>query len=128
MVFGTLELRGNSLKTHNDVYVLDGISLVSTRRPFLSSGLSFAGLLTLFGAGTIDLLYAGELLLIIGLVAVSAAIGLCIGQLRLVSRDLRGSPMGDAVYGTYGHLKGERLRIADAVQRARGGMSAGGAS
>ena len=121
MIFGTLKLRGNSLKTRNDVYVLDGISVVSTRRPFFSTGISLAGLLTLFGIGTVDLLYAGELILLVSLAVTSLTFGLIIGQLRLVSRDLRNSPIADAVYGTYGHLSRERLKIAAAVQQARKG-------
>lgn len=128
MVFGTLELSSTSLTTHNDVYVLDGIRLVSTRRPLLSSCMTFAGLLAIFGLGTFDLLFTGELLLLLCLITSSVALGLNLGQLRLVSRDLRGSPMADAVYGTYGHLKHERLRIADAMRRARQNAPKGGAA
>ena len=42
-----------------------------------------------------------------------------IGQLRLVSRDLRGSPMADAVYGTYPDLNRRRREIADAIGRTK---------
>ena len=121
MVFGTLKLTRNTLTTHNDVYVLDSISVVSIRRPFFSTGMLLAGLLTLFGIGTFDLLYVGELILLASLAVASLTFGLTIGQLHLVSRDLRNSPIAEAVYGTYGHLTRERLKIAEAVQQARKG-------
>lgn len=122
MVFGKLHLTADTLTTHNDSYVLSGLSAVSTRRPFLSSAIAMAALLILLGLGTIDILYAGEMLLIAASAGLFLGLGLTIGQLRLVSRDLRGSPIADAVYGTYGHLTRERLKIAVAVQASnRGG-------
>ena len=55
------------------------------------------------------------------LAAVSLVLGLKIGQLRLISRDLAGANATDAVYGTYGHLNRERRKIAAAVERVKSG-------
>lgn len=121
MIFGKLSLGANALHTHNDSYVLQSVSAVSTRRPFLSSAVAVSAFLTLFGVGFVDILYGEELLALAIFVSVALTLGLTIGQLRLVSRDLRGSPIADAVYGTYGHLNRLRPQIADAVERAKAG-------
>lgn len=120
MILGKLALGANALHTHNDSYVLQSVSAVSTRRPFLASAVVVSIFLTLFGVGFADILFAGELLAL----AIFVGVALTLGQLRLVSRDLRGSPIADAVYGTYRHLNRLRPQIADAVERAK----AGGAS
>lgn len=124
MILGRLSLGEKALQTHNDSYVLDSISAVSTRRPFLSIGLIISGLLGTFTLSFLDLLYLHE----IGGLALAAILvlvgGLSVGQLRLVSRDLRGSPIADAIYGSYRHLNRLRPEIADAVERAKtGGVS-----
>ena len=124
MIFGELTIGTNALHTHNDSYVLQSVSAVSTRRPFLSSAAAVSAFLMLFGVGFADILYPQELLALAISVGVALTLGFTIGQLRLVSRDLRGSPIADAVYGTYRHLNRLRPQIADAVERAK----AGGAS
>ena len=47
--------------------------------------------------------------------------GLNLAQLRLLSRDLGVNEAPDAVYGTYAHLKRERLKISSAVAEAKSG-------
>lgn len=121
MIFGKLRLGANALHTHNDSYLLQSVSAVSTRRPFLSSAVVVSAFLTLFGVGFADILYGKELLALATFVGVVLTLGLTIGQLRLVSRDLRGSPIADAVFGTYGDLNRLRPQIADAVERAKAG-------
>lgn len=111
----------NVLHAHNDTYVLDSISAVSTRRPFLSAGLMIAALITGFCLAFVDILYVGELAALASISLLSAIGGLTIGQLHLTSRDLQGSPIADSVYGTYGHLNRLRPQIADAVERAKTG-------
>lgn len=117
MVFGTLTVGETALHTHNDSYILEGIKAVSTSRPFLSSGVMISVLTTIFGIGFNDILYVGELAAVGTVASVSLILGLKIGQLRLISRDLAGAHATDAVYGTYAHLNRERRKIAAAVER-----------
>jgi hypothetical protein len=121
MILGTLRLGGTALHTHNHSYILEGIKAVSTRRPFLSSGVLVAGHAGLFAIGFNDLLYVGEIAALVATSGFSLAFGLCIGQLRLISRDLTGAQATEAVYGTYRHLNLERLEIAAAVERMKSG-------
>ncbi len=115
MIFGTLTLEGNRLHTHNDTYVLSQITTISARRPFLGVGISIAALLSVFGVAFFDLLYAGEVVALLVVIAALVGGGLWLGQLRLLSRDLRGSPLGDAVWGGYHHLNRLRHQIAAAL-------------
>lgn len=124
MILGKLRLGETALHTHRDSYVLQGISAISTRRPFLSTGLMIGALTATFTISFFDILYTTEITVLTTTTLLSVVGGLTIGQLRLVSRDLRGSPIADAVFGTYGHLNRLRPQIADAVERAK----AGGAS
>ena len=126
MILGTFKLHETSLETSNDDYMLETVSTVSTRRPFLSAGLMIGGLLSLFTFSFADILTFAE---ITGLTVASGfclVVGLSIGRLHLVSRDLRGSPVADAVYGTYAHLNRERPKVVAAIARAK--AKAGGAS
>jgi hypothetical protein len=121
MILGTLRLDGTALHTHNHSYMLEGIKAVLTRRPFLSSGVLVAGHAGLFAIGFIDILYVREIAALVATIGLSLAFGLCIGQLRLISRDLTGAQATQAVYGTYRHLNRERLAIAAAVERMKSG-------
>ena len=121
MVFGTLNIGETSLHTHNDSYILEGIKAVSTSRPFLSSGVMISALTTVMGVGFADILYAGELTAVGAVASVSLILGMKIGQLRLISRDLAGAQATDAVYGTYAHLNRERRKIAAAVEQVKSG-------
>jgi len=124
MIFGTLRLGETALHTHNDSYVLEGIKAVSTRRPFLSAGLVIGTLVAGFTISFSDILYPGEIAALIVTAFLSIIGGLSIGRLQLVSRDLTGSSIADAVYGTYSDLNRRRPLIADAVERAKtGGVS-----
>ena len=119
MIFGKLTLSDTALHTHADSYMLETITAVSTRRPFLSAGLIIGGLSALFGLSFGDLLYPEEItaLAVIGTLALTGGWG--IGQLQLVSRDLKGSPIADAVYGTYPHLRRLRPQIVATAARAK---------
>ncbi|MEO0486241.1 MAG: hypothetical protein AAF092_10050 [Pseudomonadota bacterium] len=119
MIFGKLILHPTRLQTSNDHYQLHGIRVVSVRRPFLSAGLLVGALLTGFALSFWDLLYDGERISLCIFIALAVLGGWCIGQLRLVSRELVNSPLGEAVYGTYRHLRRESTRIALAADAAR---------
>jgi hypothetical protein len=121
MIFGKLTLGATALHTHNDSHVLSTIVGVSTRRPFLASGLMTGGLVGLFGLSFADILTVGEIVGLSALSVGSIVLGLTLGQLTLVSSALRGSQLADSVMGSYGHLNRLRPRIIDAVERAKGG-------
>ncbi|CUI01870.1 hypothetical protein [Leisingera aquaemixtae] len=119
MIFGKLELGETSLHTHNDSYVLASVSVVSTRRPFRPAGLMIGALTGLFAMAFLDILYVGEIAALITVTVLSLLGGWHIGCLQLTSRDLRGSPIAEAVYGSYSHLNRLRPKIIEAVERAK---------
>ena len=119
MIFGRISITDTTLETHNDSYALASVSAISARRPFLSAGFMIGGLTALFGLAFHDILYTGELASLAAVSLICLFGGLFIGRLQLVSRDLRGSPIADAVFGTYGHLNRLRPQILNARDRAR---------
>lgn len=123
MIFGSLNVDTEAVHTHRDSYLLDQISVVSVRRPFLAMGLLLAGGLALFAIGFGDLLFGGEQVLIWSFMIISLIAGWWIGQLQLLSRDLRGSELMGAVFGAYRVLNDKRRQIIKAkrsVQRYPG--------
>lgn len=121
MIFGKLIIKDAVLHTHRDSFILEGIKKVSIHRPFLSTGVMIASLAGLFAVGFEDILYPGELALIVSVAGAAMSFGLNLAQLRLISRDLGVSEAPDAVYGTYAHLKRERLKVSAAVAQAKSG-------
>lgn len=82
------------------------------RRPFIGGALLLAGGFGGFACAFADLLYPGEIGAILACCAACVAAGRTIGQLTLLSRDLRGSELAGMIWGTYGHLNRVRLEIA----------------
>lgn len=119
MIFGKLIINDGVLHTHRDSFILEGIKKVSIHRPFFSTGVMVASLMGLFTVGFADILYPGELVLLASVAVMAMLFGLNLAQLRLISRDLGVSEAPDAVYGTYAHLKRERLKISSAVAQAK---------
>lgn len=121
MIFGQLHISENVVHTHNDSYILSNITAVSARRPFLSSGILAAGLICVFGVAFADLLYPGEIVFIVASAAASLLIGFWLGQLQLLSRDLRGTELAAAIWGSYRHLNRIRRQVANAVNNVGSG-------
>jgi len=117
MIFGKFEIGDNVIHTHNDTHILSNITTISARRPFLGSGLMIAALIAGFGVSFLDLLYPEELATITIGVGACLFVGLWLGKLQLLSRDLRGSELGTAVYGGYRHLNQKRMQVAEAVNQ-----------
>jgi hypothetical protein len=123
MIIGFIQIdeEQGAVNTHRDSYLLDSITVASVRRPFfiggLMCGVGFAGFTVAFG----DLLYVYEI--IVTLVTASASIfsAYQVGQLKLLSRDLRGSELADVIWGRYASLNAVRLRIARAMSARRAG-------
>lgn len=121
MILGRVHVSASSIDTHRDSYLLEQLTVVSVRRPMLGSALMLAGGLALFTLGFSDLLYPAELIALSAASVISLLTGWQLGQLRLLSRDLRGSELSGAVFGTYAHLNRLRRQIADAARAGKSG-------
>lgn len=123
MIFGSLSIDDGAVQTHRDSYLLKHLTVVSVRRPLLGAALLLALGGGSFALAFADLLHAHEIKSIaLGCGAMLIA-GFWLGQLKLLSRDLRGSELSGAVWGSYGRLNLERRRITNAM-RATDGESA----
>ena len=116
MIFGSVSIDGHAVNTHRDSYLLPSLTVVSVRRPFLVGAVIFALGFGAFGLSFGDLLYESEIKILFGGCAGALLLGLSIGQLKLLSRDLRGSELAGMIWGTYGHLNRVRRKIIRAVQ------------
>jgi hypothetical protein len=124
MIFGKLTVHADYVETHRKDYMLYEISVVSVDLPLLAPACMLALGLGGFGFAFADLLYAPEImacmLIAVGLVMV----GTQLGRLTLLSRDLRGSELGNAVWGLRFSLNAKRRAITRALHMARnGGLS-----
>uniref|UniRef100_A0A2A4Z3B5 Uncharacterized protein n=1 Tax=OCS116 cluster bacterium TaxID=2030921 RepID=A0A2A4Z3B5_9PROT len=111
MILGSIYINNNAVITHRDSYVLNNLSVISVRRPFLGSafllGTAFSGFVCSFS----DLLYQNEIITIISISAASMVAGWNVGQLKLLSRDLRGSELSGAIWGSFSDLNLTRTKI-----------------
>ena len=119
MIFGSVDIDDAAVNTHRDSYLLSSLTVVSVRRPFLAGGLVVAAAFGGFAYAFNDLLFAIEIKIIAGGCAAALIAGLWIGQLKLLSRDLRGSELAGVIWGSYGRLNRVRREIA-AAMRQRG--------
>ncbi|MFD0917252.1 hypothetical protein ACFQ14_12600 [Pseudahrensia aquimaris] len=119
MVIGSIHVSGDYIETHRNSYRIRDITAASRSRPFLGASVIVAAGLSAFGLSFADLLYLHELVALFGLAASSLGVGLYLGQLKLLSRDLRGSDIACVIWGSYGHLDLIRRQIVMAM--ARGG-------
>lgn len=111
MIFGSVTINKDAVTTHRDTYLLKNISVVSVRRPFIAPALLVGGGLAGFGLVFADLLYPGEVIATTAFGIAAILIGWQAGQLKLLSRDLRGSDLSDAIWGQYCHLNQIRRDI-----------------
>ncbi|WP_375228637.1 hypothetical protein [Roseobacter sp. S98] len=121
MIFGAWNLTDTAFTTPRVSYRLDLISAVSVERPLLPLGVF--GLIggCAFAWRFHDLLYPQELLALAVGIPVLAILGVSLGHMKLLSRDLRGTPQMGAIWGTARHLNQLRREIMtarDAVMTA----------
>ena len=116
MIIGSVEIDNASVNTHRDSYLLPNITVVSVRRPFLAGSLICAAGFGGFGIAFADLLYPREIQFIIGGIVSSLFAGIWLGQLKLLSRDLRNSELSGAIFGSYNHLNRIRREIITAMR------------
>jgi hypothetical protein len=115
MIFGNFTLDDEALITHRDSYRLESLSVVSVRRPLLAPAILFAFGLGGFTLAFADLLYPHEMIMLAGMVGLGVSCGLWLGQLKLLSRDLRGSDLSDVIWGSYRQLNRARRQIMTAM-------------
>lgn len=111
-----------AVETPRDSYKLDHITVVSVRRPLLP-----VGIMALLCGGAFtwrfhDLLYAHEITALKLGIGVLVLLGVFLGRLQLLSRDLRGSELAGAAFGFYPHLNQVRRQIMRAVEAQKSGM------
>ena len=116
MSFGKIDIEDGAVHTRNDSYALASITVVSARRPFLGASLMIAGGILGFLIGFHYLMSPWEIAMVCALAASCLIAGLWLGQLQLLSRDLRGSELSGAVWGPYRRLNQERRKIARAAR------------
>lgn len=116
MIFGKINITRRAVETHKDSYRLEQLTVVSVRRPFLPLGVMAAIGGSAFAFRFSDLLYVHELQVLIGGSAVLSILCVKLGQLQLLSRDLRGSELTGAIWGGYGHLNRIRRQSMAAVE------------
>lgn len=121
MMIGFAKIEGSKVITHCDTHILRNITSISSRRPLLGGSIFFAGGIAGGGLAFIDLLYLHEVLVILCISGLIAYAGFQIGRLTLLSRDLRGSELADAIWGHHKDLQIKRHEIADAVVKSGGG-------
>jgi len=116
MIFGRIEIIDGSVSTHRDSYLLDRITTVSVRRPWLPATVLCAGGLMGYAAIFSDLLYPVEIFSIIAGAALSIGIASRLARLKFISRDLKGLEEGEAIYGDVASLNAMRRFIVKEVR------------
>lgn len=111
MNFNTAKIQNKTLVTHRSSYLLSSISAADVQRPILSIALAPAIGSCAFCWAFRDILYPVEIASIASGVIALLVVGTRIGQLKLVSRDLRGSELSGAVWGSTKHLKSIHAEI-----------------
>ena len=115
MIIGSVSLKNGAVITHRDSYLIKNISVVSVRRPYLAGAMLLGGAFSGFGFAFGDLLYMGEIITITGLSVAAIIAGAQIGQLSLLSRDLKGTELSGAVWGWHSSLQRIRNEIMAAL-------------
>lgn len=115
MIFGTIEINTGVLHTHNDSYTLTPGTNISAKRPFLGTGMIIAILILSFAISFEDILFSLELWIMAGIAAACVFTGMSLAQLIIINRDLRGSDLTVAAWGSYRHLNSIRKQVAEAI-------------
>jgi len=117
MIIGTVTVTDDAVITHRDSYLLNSLTVISVRRPILipSSMMALSG--AAFGIAFSDLLFPMEIVGIGIFVSAASLIGFQVGQLKLVSRDLKNTELSSAIWGQYHALQNHRHKIVDGVRR-----------
>ncbi len=119
MIFGTFTVTDDVVITHRDSYLLNSLTVVSVRRPILIPSLMVGLSGVAFGLAFSDLLFISEVAAT-GIIASGAIfLGIQLGQLKLVSRDLKNTELSSAVWGQYHDLQHHRHAIVEGVRNSK---------
>ena len=113
--FCEVDTERECVTTHRDSYLLHNLTVVSVRKPFLPAGMLFGAGFAGFTYAFSDLLYPAEIATTLGLSALALTVSWQIGQLKLLSRDLRGSELSGVIWGRFASLNRRRQEIVHAV-------------
>ncbi|MEX0956374.1 MAG: hypothetical protein WDZ83_14335 [Rhizobiaceae bacterium] len=119
MILGYVRVEDNAVVTHRDSYLLETLTVVSVRRPFLTPGAAFGFAFFGFAAMFMELLWAHEIVLTLTASMAAPMIAAQVGQLKLLSRDLRGSELAGVVWGRHADLNRVRAGIVRAMAARR---------
>lgn len=119
MIIGQLEIHDGTVSTHRDSYALEQLTVVSVRRPLLAPALMSSIALGAPCVAFADLIMPHEVAALLLLTAALLAVGSRAACLKLLSRDLRGSELGEVVWGDVGRLNRERRRIVEAMRSTK---------
>ncbi len=111
MIIGYIDIEQGAVVTHRDSFMLSTVSVVSVRRPYLAGALMLVAGVAGFVATFHDLLYEDEMLIAGGASIALLIVGFKVAQLSLLSRDLKGTELSSAVWGTNGDLQEARTDI-----------------
>lgn len=121
-ILGFVKIQDGAVVTHRDSYLLQNLTVISVRRPFLAPAIVIGGALAIFGLGFGDLLYVSEIIVLCIAVPAIVTFGFSIGQLQLLSRDLKNTELSGAVWGKHSALQAARSEIVNAVRRRWGSV------
>lgn len=118
MIIGHVRVEENVVITHRASYLITPSTVVAVPRPFrvpgVALGVAFFGFALIF----MDLLWPHEIVLTLMSSIAAPILAGQIGQLKLVSPDLRGSELSTVAWGTHGELD----RIRNRIMRVRSTM------
>ena len=118
MIIGYVTVKNGAVLTHRDSFILSSVSVVSVRRPYFAGALLLCVCTLGFIVTFHDLLYLDELK-VAGAISLGLLLsGYQVAQLTLLSRDLKGTELSSAVWGTAGDL--QRTRQIIVAERQRG--------
>lgn len=117
-----VDLDDGVVDTHRDSYTLQNLTVVSVRKPFLAGGVLFGGGFLGFTYVFGDLLFPMEIATTVALSSLALGLSWQVGQLKLLSRDLRGSELSGVIWGRYATLNKKRRNIVRAISAMRGHM------
>lgn len=127
MIIGTVEeICLGKFTTHNNTYAITDQTHIFVVRPFRMVGTGIGGALIAFAWGCHDLLYIHEFAVLGGIIAGLVLLGERVSHLSIINRDLPGSELSTAFWGTYGDLNQVRRKIDAANPKPVQGTSAGG--
>ena len=115
-ILGSVSVTNKAVVTHRDSYLLQTLTAVSVRRPLLVPAIVISAALVMFALGTFDLLYWSEFIGLALVIAVSLIAGTKLGQLQLLSRDLKNTELSGAIWGHHAALQTVRSQIVAAMQ------------